>query len=287
MHTYSQGAYGDSKRLKKEDHYQRISNQKSERLADQFSAFCRICGKSHLLDSYCPSKPKFPPNAYFPKCNICMGYHPKGQCYFEFMREILFTPTTCKNCYGLIHIGFCNDALLCQRCDTKHNTVDGCSKVDDLSNNLCSKCDRYHTLHCPQDLARIQISAELWCNRCKIIHDYMRCTPHCAKCFQRHSEDFTCPWPYPIITKEHQQLLDTELEELQQQQQQEILREEPKEPKTLVSGDLNFEILNFTQQSTHTECVKDTVNSLYYTLSPNGDTLIVDQSQEALQIEPS
>lgn len=278
MNTYFQGAFGSDKQAKKVDHYQRI-NLKSSRLAERFSAFCKICGKSHILDAHCPSKPRYPPHAYFSKCTICLGYHPKGQCYFEFMRESLFTPTPCKNCYGLVHIGFCNDAVLCQRCDTKHNAVDGCSKVDDLSNNLCPKCDRYHTLHCPQDLARVQIAAEFWCNRCKIIHDYMRCTPHCAKCFQRHSENFTCPWPYPIFTKDHQKLLDNEPEEPR-------TGEENLTSETTITRELNPEFDLRQEIASHFEYIDDTVNDLQVTLSPNGDTLYVGKFQETAYKEP-
>ena len=89
--------------------------------------------------------------------------------------------------------------LSCPSCwgSIKANAVDGCTRqrVEDLSNNLCPECQSYHTLHCRKDLSRIQTNLEFWCNRCKIQHEFMRCIPHCIKCYRRHSDDFPCPWP--------------------------------------------------------------------------------------------
>jgi hypothetical protein len=154
---------------------------------------CDICDCCHPLKELCKSKPRFPPSAYFPKCEICYGYHPKYHCYFEKLREVLFTQSFCEYC-SITHIGFCNDGLLCQLCNRKHNFADGCvQQVSfDLSGNLCPRCESYHYLHCPVGLQRITSNVFLWCNRCKIEHNFMNCVPFCNRCFRRHREGI-CP----------------------------------------------------------------------------------------------
>ena len=160
---------------------------------DLFQRECEICADCHPIKELCKSKPKFPPSAYFPKCVICSGFHPRGRCFFEYLRETLFTPSMCNNCQ-FVHIGFCKEALLCQYCNTKHNFADGCIRQTciDLSDNLCSKCDAYHSLHCPSDLPRIQTDVILWCNRCKLDHTFMNCVAFCNRCYRRHREG-PCP----------------------------------------------------------------------------------------------
>lgn len=161
---------------------------------------CNICNEVHLLKEPCKSKPLFPPSAYFPRCDTCYGYHPRGHCYFEYLRHSLFTLSMCERC-DTEHIGFCNDALLCQICNTKHNFADGCSKQikTDLSDDLCPRCHGYHSLHCPPDLLQIRSEVVLWCNRCKIGHSFMNCVPFCNHCQRRHHEG-PCPgtWTYCV-----------------------------------------------------------------------------------------
>lgn len=162
------------------------------------SHHCDICDNYHPLKDKCKSKPRFPPSAYFPRCDICYGYHPRYHCYFEKLRHVLFDPSFCEYC-NIAHIGFCNDGLLCQICNRKHNFADGCHQQirTDLSDNLCPRCDGYHSLHCPAGLARIQSNITLWCNRCKIDHNFMNCVPFCNRCFRRHREGICPPsWTY-------------------------------------------------------------------------------------------
>lgn len=175
-------------------------------------AICYICDEKHQVGKFCPFKPAFPPNAKYPKCELCFGYHPEFNCYFEHMRPLLTTPTSCRNCYGLVHIGYCNDAVLCRICEKKHNERDGCKKVThtDLSNNLCPECDCHHSLHCTKDLYSIKSNLVLWCNYCKTDHQFMKCIPFCIKCLRRHELDIPCPWPYPIPLPEFRPLQDSD-----------------------------------------------------------------------------
>lgn len=154
---------------------------------------CNICNDYHSLKDICKIKPPFPPSTYFPRCDICLGYHPRGQCYFEYIRTTLFTHSFCEYC-NIAHIGFCNDTLLCQICNTRHNFADGCTRQTriDLSDNLCPHCEGYHFLHCPSDLLRLENDTILWCNRCKIAHSFMNCVPFCNRCLRRHREG-PCP----------------------------------------------------------------------------------------------
>ncbi len=154
---------------------------------------CEICGDKHSIKDNCRSKPMYAPSAFFQTCDICKGFHPKGKCHFEYLRQFLFTPTFCENCQ-LTHIGFCKEVLFCQFCNTRHNYADGCEKQIsiDLSNNQCPLCGIYHTLHCPEELSRIKSDLVLYCNRCKIQHSFMNCVPYCNKCFRRHREG-PCP----------------------------------------------------------------------------------------------
>lgn len=150
---------------------------------------CEVCGDYHSPQKDCKSKPEYPPSAYYSQCDICIGFHPKGRCWFEYLRPTLFTLSHCERCQ-LPHIGFCKSALFCQVCNTKHNFKDGCTRqVDlDLSKNECPRCGLNHTLHCPSELVKIQTNLVLYCNRCKLEHAYMRCTPFCLKCFTNHAE---------------------------------------------------------------------------------------------------
>jgi len=154
---------------------------------------CDICGDEHTLKSDCTSKPTFPPSCYYPQCTICLGFHPRNRCWFEYMREFLYKPTHCQSC-GVVHIGFCKEPLYCQYCRRRHNFSDGCQQQIsiDLSNNQCQKCGFYHSLHCPDELRKIKSELILFCNRCKLEHTYMECVPFCNKCFRKHREG-PCP----------------------------------------------------------------------------------------------
>lgn len=154
---------------------------------------CEICGDKHPSNNYCRSKPQFPPSVYYSRCPVCLGYHPTGRCWFEYLRSFLFTPTHCENCQ-ITHIGFCKETLFCQYCNHKHNFANDCTKLNDvdLSNNPCPTCGLCHSLHCPSELAKIKSDLILWCNRCKIQHSFMNCTPFCNKCFRRHRQG-ECP----------------------------------------------------------------------------------------------
>lgn len=155
---------------------------------------CDICGDPHPLGSFCTSKPAYPPACYYgPRCQICAGYHPKYRCWFEYMRTTLFTPSFCNNCQ-VEHIGFCKTALYCKFCNRRHNFTEDCVQQIsvDLSNNNCSNCGLYHTLHCPRELEKIKSDLILFCNRCRIEHKFMTCVPFCNKCFRRHREG-PCP----------------------------------------------------------------------------------------------
>jgi len=158
------------------------------------NSICKICYDYHPFTDACKSKPEFPPSHYYPQCNICEGYHPQYKCYFEYMREVVFTYSPCERCKNQCHIGFCKSALICTTCETKHNHIDTCTRFAlDTSDNLCPQCDFNHTLHCHQDLTTIEIDLILWCNRCKIRHKFMKCVPHCIRCNRRHREDLICP----------------------------------------------------------------------------------------------
>jgi hypothetical protein len=148
---------------------------------------CQICYEKHSTQSLCESRPKWPLSAYFARCIICEGFHPRGRCYFEHLGPILLTPSFCKNCQ-IVHIGYCREALFCKDCNKKHNFKSECEKQtnQDLLNNLCPNCDQYHTLHCPSELTRIDSDLYLWCNKCKIQHKFMTCVPFCSKCLRRH-----------------------------------------------------------------------------------------------------
>ena len=164
------------------------------------AAYCNVCGENHFPSDLCPSKPRYHPEHYYPACDICNGHHPVGHCYWEFLRYNLFTASKCRHCEGLVHTGFCHATLLCGKCKTRHNTKDGCAKreLHDLSNNICPNCRTFHHLHCPRDLAKLchhQIKTILWCNRCKLLHPFMKCTPFCTKCYRHHREDPSCPLP--------------------------------------------------------------------------------------------
>lgn len=162
---------------------------------------CEICTEVHPLKDLCRSKPEYPPSSYFPKCEICLGFHPRGRCYFEYMRTVLFTPSMCENC-KITHTGFCKSTLLCQLCNNKHNFADGCTKLTstDLSNNECPNCGVFHSLHCPAELPRIKTDLILWCNRCKVQHSFMNCVPFCNRCFRRHREG-PCPESWTFCSK--------------------------------------------------------------------------------------
>jgi len=155
---------------------------------------CYICSKDHQINTRCPTKPPKPPSYYYrERCIICYGFHPKNHCYFEYLRENLSTPSYCSNC-SVTHIGFCTEQVYCRYCDQCHNFADGCvQQVSmDLSNNLCPTCGLFHTLHCPEELKKITCDEVLYCNRCKIRHQYFKCVPFCNKCFRRHQEG-PCP----------------------------------------------------------------------------------------------
>jgi len=154
---------------------------------------CDICGEEHPLKADCLTKPSHPPASYYPQCSICAGFHPRNRCWFEYMREFLFKPTHCNSC-NVVHIGFCKTALFCQYCRRRHNFADSCQPLTtiDLSNNQCSYCGLFHTLHCPSELLKIQSTLVLYCNRCKCEHSYMNCVPFCNKCFRKHREG-PCP----------------------------------------------------------------------------------------------
>lgn len=163
---------------------------------------CKICATEHLSSELCPSKPRFHPDRLYPACDICNGHHPPGRCYFEYLRKNLSTPSPCQYCKGLKHIGFCHGTLLCHKCKTKHNSADGCVKreLHDFSNNFCPRCKTVHINHCRRDLVNITIPNILWCNFCKLYHQFMKCTPFCNKCFRHHLESFTCPDPHDFCS---------------------------------------------------------------------------------------
>jgi len=154
---------------------------------------CYICNEEHAINQPCTSRPKWAPSAFYEKCFICMGHHAKGHCQFEYLKSILTTPTHCERC-DFIHVGFCYEVLYCTVCRQRHNYKDGCERQVniDLSNNNCAVCGLCHTLHCPQELAKIKTDLILYCNFCKVKHAYMNCTPFCLKCF-RHHRMHQCP----------------------------------------------------------------------------------------------
>jgi len=160
---------------------------------------CQICLEEHSTTSQCLVKPPWPPSVWFPeRCVACDGFHPKGHCYFEYLIEPLKTPSYCNLCQ-ITHIGYCKSALLCSKCNSKHNFSSECQRYTsiDLSNNWCPNCELCHIYHCPADLLRIESSLILWCNKCKVEHRFMTCTPFCGKCFRRHRLA-ECPpdWTY-------------------------------------------------------------------------------------------
>ena len=155
---------------------------------------CDICLLLHATNEICTSKPPYPPDTYFKKCNICLGHHPRGQCYFENLREVLNTYSECQRCQ-IHHIGFCYAELLCPKCNKQHNTSDECTRYThkDLSNNLCPECNSFHTNHCYEQLCFIESGLILWCNRCKVEHQFLKCVPFCDKCQRRHQVTPVCP----------------------------------------------------------------------------------------------
>ena len=160
---------------------------------------CDICLNQHATNTLCESKPPFPPDYYFRKCRICLGFHPNGQCYFENLKEIIDTHSHCKNC-NFSHNGFCKAELLCLKCEKRHNSTDDCTVLThrDLSKNLCPKCNSYHSSHCYDDLQLIESGLILWCNRCKVEHPFLKWVPFCDKCQRNHLANVSCPaaWDY-------------------------------------------------------------------------------------------
>jgi len=154
---------------------------------------CRICCSPHRPYVPCTSRPPVHPDQVHPACDICNGHHPLGFCYYDYLRPHLLKPSPCARCNGLIHQGFCKGSLLCKHCGLRHNGKFCSRDIRDLSNNFCPNCKQIHTLHCTRDLANLNISISLYCNRCKIEHPFMKCTPFCNKCFRHHTESPTCP----------------------------------------------------------------------------------------------
>jgi len=155
---------------------------------------CYICNKDHQINTDCSSKPRYPPSYYYnERCFICYGFHPKNSCWFEYLRETLTTPSYCSNC-SVTHIGFCTEDVYCKHCNQCHNLSKECVQQDyiDLSYNPCNECGLYHSLHCPNELKKIQSDLILYCNKCKLKHKYFKCVPFCDKCLRRHQEGF-CP----------------------------------------------------------------------------------------------
>lgn len=163
---------------------------------------CRICATPHRPDQVCPSRPPEHPDNIYPACDICNGHHPQGYCYFDFLRAHLNIYSPCARCNGLSHIGFCKGSLQCKKCGNRHNGANTCAKreLKDLSNNICPNCRTVHIFHCSKELAQLDISISLWCNRCKLCHQFMRCTPFCNKCLRHHIESDTCPDPSDFCT---------------------------------------------------------------------------------------
>lgn len=163
-----------------------------------FIVTCHICGDDHSTKSQCASRPPHPVSIYHDRCPCCYGFHPKGRCYYEYLREILLTPTFCKRCQ-LTHKGYCSDPILCTFCRRRHNFGSECQQqiTVDLSNNPCLNCGLIHSLHCPPDLAKLRSDVKLWCNKCKIEHKLSECVPFCSKCMRRH-QLVECPpnWTY-------------------------------------------------------------------------------------------
>lgn len=174
----------------------------AQQVKARLAIICRICATLHRPDITCPSKPPEHPNQLFPACDICEGYHPAGYCYFDFLRASLYTYAPCARCNGLAHTGFCQGSLLCRKCGKRHNGTNTCPKreLQDISNNICPQCKAIHIFHCTSDLQRIDISLTLWCNRCKLCHQFMKCTPFCSKCLRHHLESTTCPEPSDFCT---------------------------------------------------------------------------------------
>lgn len=158
---------------------------------------CRICASHHRPDQICSSKPPEHPDNIYPACDICNGHHPQGYCYFDYLRAHLNTYAPCARCNGLSHIGFCKGSLQCKKCGNRHNGANTCAyrELRDLSNNACPNCKTVHIFHCSNELAQLNVQVSLWCNRCKICHQFMRCTPFCNKCLRHHIESDTCPDP--------------------------------------------------------------------------------------------
>lgn len=161
-----------------------------------YGPLCQICKRNHQPYEDCPSKPEYPPAFYYNKCFICSGFHAKNQCYSEYLRESLTTPSYCSNC-DTTHIGFCKQHLYCKNCNSHHNFTDECVRQVslDLSGKQCQQCGFFHTLHCPSELRKIESDLSLYCNRCGIKHKLLKCVPFCHKCFRRHQDSDTgrCP----------------------------------------------------------------------------------------------
>lgn len=166
-------------------------------IKDGIRYHCRLCTKNHDNSKGCPSKPPRHPSLVFRACDICNGHHPPKACYFEELRQSLYTPSPCSNCKGLVHAWFCTGNLQCKKCNTRHNGLANCPRreLTDISNNLCPSCNTFHIHHCPSKLKELDIPAVLWCNLCKLHHAFMKCTPFCSKCFRHHIESPSCPSP--------------------------------------------------------------------------------------------
>ena len=180
-----------------------LPNEDQPQSAPKLIINCRICQEVHRADVPCASKPPEHPDRLYPACDICLGHHPPGYCYFDYLRANLYTPKPCARCKGLIHIGFCKGTLLCEKCGRRHNSSLACSfrELQDISNNICPNCKTIHIFHCSHELAQLDISVALWCNRCKLCHQFMKCTPFCQKCFRHHPENITCPPPSDFCKK--------------------------------------------------------------------------------------
>ena len=177
---------------------------------------CRYCYSHHPSSESCRARLK-PPSIIYPQCLHCQGHHPRGRCPLQTELEFLKTTTYCKDC-GFRHFGYCQFAHYCTSCSRYHSPHYNCYARDQDPKEVvlppgaviepCENCNRSHFGHCDntdnspsankpslQKGARtIPNNTMIWCNTCKLWHQFQMHPPFCTSCRYYH-EGLCSPEP--------------------------------------------------------------------------------------------
>ena len=149
----------------------------------------------------------------FPRCESCKGLHPFNYCTVRrHESEVAFT-VYCYKCKKN-HKGFCENPIFCNTCFQQHSArkicLSGSEKrpqyvIEPLParNDPCENCHLKHQGHCGFT-TKAEIKANtlnnqfLWCNTCKMHHEFDIHPPFCRRCRTYHVD--TCSeeppfWP--------------------------------------------------------------------------------------------